>query len=79
MVRGRLRPLGRRSARWLFWGVLIGAGCSSYTGEPPAGEPVDLESWRTFKPFVLEDLEGNPRALQDLLGRVTLVAFFFPT
>lgn len=33
----------------------------------------------TFKPFKLKTLEGKQTALADILGKTTLVAFFFPT
>jgi len=32
-----------------------------------------------FKPFKLRTLDGAERTLADVLGRVTLVVFFFPT
>jgi thiol-disulfide isomerase/thioredoxin len=33
----------------------------------------------TFKPFRMNTPEGTPVALSDVLGKVTLVVFFFPT
>jgi len=33
----------------------------------------------TFKPFTLKTPEGKPTALSDVLGKVTLVVFFFPS
>ena len=32
-----------------------------------------------FKPFKLKTLEGSPRSLSDVLGKATVVVFFFPT
>jgi thioredoxin-related protein len=32
-----------------------------------------------FKPFTLKTLEGDERSLPQVLGKATLVAFFFPT
>jgi cytochrome oxidase Cu insertion factor (SCO1/SenC/PrrC family) len=33
----------------------------------------------SFKPFKLKTLEGSPRSLPDVLGKATVVVFFFPT
>jgi peroxiredoxin len=33
----------------------------------------------TFKPFKLKTLDGSPRVLADVLGKATLVIFFYPT
>ena len=33
----------------------------------------------SFKPFKLKTLEGSPRSLPDVLGKITVVVFFFPT
>jgi cytochrome oxidase Cu insertion factor (SCO1/SenC/PrrC family) len=33
----------------------------------------------SFKPFKLKTLEGSPRSLPDILGKATVVVFFFPT
>ena len=33
----------------------------------------------TFKPFTLKTLEGSQRSLSDVLGKATLVVFFYPT
>ena len=48
-------------------------------GSPPAGEPIDLEAFREFKPFQLKEVSGEVRRLSDYLDKVTLVSFFFPT
>jgi len=41
---------------------------------PSTAAPAD-----TFKPFKLKTLEGDERTLSDVLGKATLVVFFFPT
>lgn len=56
--------------------LMLGSAC---TTEPPAGEPLDLEAINRFKPFRLLSLEGETITLDDVLDKVTLVAFFFPT
>jgi hypothetical protein len=56
--------------------LLLSSGC---TTTPPEGTPIDFESTRNFKPFTLNDLEGNQRELSEFLSEATLVAFFFPT
>ena len=33
----------------------------------------------SFKPFKMKSLEGAQKSLSDVLGKVTLVVFFFPT
>ena len=33
----------------------------------------------SFKPFKLKTLEGSQRSLPDVLGKATVVVFFFPT
>src|SRR5262245_65144908 len=33
----------------------------------------------TFKPFKLKTLDGTERSLSDVLGKATLVVFFYPT
>jgi cytochrome oxidase Cu insertion factor (SCO1/SenC/PrrC family) len=33
----------------------------------------------SFKPFKLKTLDGSPRSLPDVLGKATVVVFFFPT
>src|SRR5262245_35971530 len=33
----------------------------------------------TFKPFTLRTLEGGQTSLTDVLGKATIVVFFFPT
>jgi peroxiredoxin len=38
-----------------------------------------LEAAERFKPFALQTLDGDTRTLQEVLGRATLVVFFFPT
>jgi cytochrome oxidase Cu insertion factor (SCO1/SenC/PrrC family) len=57
--------------------LLAYPACSA--GSPPAGEPIDLEAFREFKPFQLKEISGEDRQLSDYLDKVTLVSFFFPT
>jgi thiol-disulfide isomerase/thioredoxin len=52
--------------------VLLGILCIV----APLARPASAE---TFKPFKLKSLEGTERSLSDVLGKATLVAFFFPT
>ena len=47
--------------------------------EPPEGEPLDFDLGEEFALLELPDVEGTLRSLPDLLGKVTLVSFFFPT
>lgn len=80
----RRHPTGGRWTRRTALRVLgftlftLATGCSSYSDEPP-GEKIDLEAWRTFKPFSLPDVEGRTRTLSEFLDRATIIAFFFPT
>lgn len=62
--------------------ILVGLSLmlvSACTTEPPAGEPIDFDAINRFKPFQLQSLEGKTVTLEDVLDKVTLVAFFFPT
>jgi len=38
-----------------------------------------LSAADNFKPFKMKTLEGTQRALPDVMGKATLVVFFFPT
>ena len=65
---------------WIGLLLYLAVAFPSCTGSiPPAGEPIDLEALREFKPFQLQDLAGENRRLSDFLDKVTLVSFFFPT
>lgn len=40
---------------------------------------MDFDFGEEFAFLELPDLEGNSQRISDLLGKVTLVSFFFPT
>jgi len=63
--RRRLRATLRGLARAVLLAFLIAHA-------RPAGA-------ETFKPFALKTLDGQPRSLSDVQGKVTLVVFFFPS
>jgi cytochrome oxidase Cu insertion factor (SCO1/SenC/PrrC family) len=56
--------------RRVFLGALVLAAVA--TQDPAAAA-------ESFKPFKLKTLEGAPRSLPDVLGKATVVVFFFPT
>jgi cytochrome oxidase Cu insertion factor (SCO1/SenC/PrrC family) len=55
--------------RRVLLGVLLLSAVA--TQDPAAAE--------SFKPFKLKTLDGSQRSLPDVLGRATIVVFFFPT
>lgn len=51
--------------------LLLLGGLLLLPGSPAAAQ--------ALKPFTLKTLDGTPRSLTDLLGRATLIVFFYPT
>jgi peroxiredoxin len=45
----------------------------------PVANPAALTAGSAFKPFKLKTLDGTEKALTDVLGKATLVVFFYPT
>jgi len=68
-----------RRAVWPVLILLFAMIPSACTTQAPEGRPIDMEAMRTFSPFQLKGLDGKSHSLQEYLGRVTLVSFFFPT
>jgi thiol-disulfide isomerase/thioredoxin len=58
------------SAGRIVCGVLLAAFIAVHEQTPAA---------ETFKPFKLKTIGGEERSLADVLGKATLVVFFFPT
>ena len=67
---GVKRASALRRAATLLCGVLLMAGLAMQD------RAVAAES---FKPFKMKSLEGPQKSLSDMLGKATLVVFFFPT
>ena len=63
-------PQERRRASRLLCGALLLA-LAAAPGRAAAAD--------AFKPFKMKTLEGAQKTLPDVLGKATLVVFFFPT
>ena len=67
---GRLRADGARQRAAICSVLIVTIVVAAYSSAFAKG---------AFKPFRLKTVEGSPMTLQDLLSKVTLVTFFFPT
>ena len=60
----------RKVTRLMLAAALLVGAAAGQEGQAPTG---------TFKPFRFKSIDGTTVALSDILGKATLVVFFFPT